>query len=192
MNTQPENRTPEADWQPDKAKSAANERPTDDSEQAGSSPVETSSDATLEDLQVQLAEAEKRVLMAQADLENFRRRTRQNAQEQIKYASLALMNEIVESVDNLKRAVEAHQNDPDGTGLAEGVKLVAQQISNALANHGCNKIEAEGQPFDPTFHQAVTMQASDTLPPNTVLQELRPGFLLHDRVIRPSQVIVSK
>ena len=76
-------------------------------------------------------------------------------------------------------------------GLLEGVKMVAQQISTVLENKGCKKIEAVGQPFDPNLHQAVQMQPSDEYESNTVMQELRTGFQLHDRVIRPSQVFVS-
>jgi molecular chaperone GrpE len=150
-----------------------------------------SSEQAIEELKTQLADAEKRVLLAQADLENFRRRTRRDMQDQIRYASLGLMGEILEAVDNLSRAIESYESDPNGEGLVDGVKLVAQQISTVLENHGCKKIEAIGQPFDPSLHQALQMQASEDHAPNTVVLDLRPGFQLHDRVIRPSQVFVS-
>ena len=142
-------------------------------------------------LKQKLVEAEKQVLLAQADLENFRRRTRRDMQDQLKYASLPLMNEILEAVDNLHRAIESHESDPQGTGLLEGVKMVAQQISTVLENKGCKKIDAVGQPFDPNLHQAVQMQPSNEFESNVVMQELRSGFQLHDRVVRPSQVFVS-
>ncbi len=118
----------------------------------------------IEQLQQQLAEAEKRTLLAQADLENFRRRTRRDMQDQLRYASLPLMNDLLEAVDNLNRAIDAHEQDPSSQGLLEGVRLVAQQISTILENNGCKKIEAVGQPFDPNFHQAVQMQPSDEYP----------------------------
>jgi len=146
---------------------------------------------TIESLQMQLADAEKRVLMAHADLENFRRRNRRDMQDQLKYAPLKLMNDVLESVDNLQRAVESYETDANGDGLVEGVKMVAQQINYALETHGCKKIEAIGQPFDPNMHQALQMQPSDEHDANVVMQDLRPGFQLHDRVIRPSQVFVS-
>lgn len=148
-------------------------------------------DFAVEQLKHELAEAEKRVLMAQADLENFRRRMRRDMQDQLKYASLPLISEILEAVDNLYRAIEAHERDPNSQGFAQGVQMVAQQISQTLQNHGCKKIEAVGQPFDPNLHQAVQMQPPGDAPPNTVIADLRPGFTLHDRVIRPSQVAVS-
>ncbi len=146
---------------------------------------------TIESLQGELAEAEKRVLLAHADLENFRRRNRREMQDQLRYASLGLMNEVLEAVDNLQRAIESYEKDPNGDGLVEGVKLVAQQINTVLENNGCRKIEAVGHPFDPNLHQAIQMQPSDEYEANLVSADLRSGFQLHDRVIRPSQVFVS-
>jgi len=146
---------------------------------------------TIESLQIELADAEKRVLIAHADLENFRRRNRRDMQDHLKYAPLKIMHDVLESVDNLQRAVESYETDANGDGLVEGVKMVAQQINYALETHGCKKIEAIGQPFDPNQHQALQMQPSDEHDANVVMQDLRPGFMLHDRVIRPSQVFVS-
>ena len=146
---------------------------------------------TVESLQADLAEAEKRVLLAQADLENFRRRNLRDTQDKLKYASIGLMNAILESVDNLHRAIDSFKADPNGEGLAQGVEMVAQQISAALESKGCTKIEAVGRPFDPHFHQALQMQPSDEFEANIVSTELRAGFKLHDRVVRASQVFVS-
>ncbi len=145
----------------------------------------------ISQLKAALADAEKRELLAVADLDNFRKRTRQATQEQLRYATLGIMNEILEALDNLQRAIESAENDPTGTGLLDGVKMVADQISSILESHGCTKIQSVGQPFDPNFHQAVKMEHSDEYPANTVIKELRSGFQLHDRVIRPVQVFVS-
>ena len=153
--------------------------------------METSSEPTVESLQAELADAEKRVLMAHADLDNFRRRTRRDQQDSLKYATLPIMGQILEALDNFDRAMEAHEQDPSGAGLLDGVKMVAQQISDILTEKGCKKIEAVGQPFDPNKHQAMQMQPSDEYEANIVMMDLRPGFELHDRVIRPSQVFVS-
>lgn len=148
-------------------------------------------EVTVESLQAQLADAEKRVLMAHADLDNFRRRTRRDMQDQIRYAPLGLMSELLDSVDNLQRAIESYEKDPNGDGLVEGVKMVAKQIATTLENKGCKKIEAVGHPFDPNLHQAMQMQPSNEYEANTVMMDLRPGFQLHDRVVRPAQVFVS-
>ena len=170
--------------------------PAEDVNEAIDVAMETESAATeelseVDQLKAQVADAEKRVLMAHADLENYRKRTRRDMQDQMKYASLPLMNGVLESVDNLQRAIESYEQEPNGDGLAQGVAMVSAQISKVLEEHGCKKIDAVGQPFDPNLHQALQMQASDDHPANTVMQDLRPGFQLHDRLIRPTQVFVS-
>ena len=101
----------------------------------------------VDQLKAQVADAEKRVLMAHADLENYRKRTRRDMQDQVKYASLPLMNGLLESVDNLQRAIESYEQEPNADGLAEGVVMVAAQIAKVLEDHGCKKIDAVGQPF---------------------------------------------
>ncbi len=145
----------------------------------------------VDQLKQQLAEAEKRVLIAHADLDNFRRRNLRETQDQIKYAPGKLMTEILEVIDNLGRAVEAYEKDKNGDGLNDGVKMVATQIGTMLEKHGCKKIEAVGQPYDPNLHQALQMQPSAEHEANTVMMDLRSGFQLHERVLRPSQVFVS-
>ena len=145
----------------------------------------------IEKLKAALDESEKRALMAAADLENYRKRAAKNAQDQIKYAAIPMMTEILESVDNLNRAIESAAQDESSSGLLEGVKMVSDQILNILKAHNCEAIEAVGQPFDPNLHQAVQMQPSNEFPANTVMMEMRTGYKLHDRVIRPSQVFVS-
>lgn len=142
-------------------------------------------------LREQVADAEKRVLMAHADLDNFRRRNLRETQDQIKYAPGKLMTEILEAIDNLGRAVESYEKDKNGDGLNDGVKMVAAQIGTMLEKHGCTKIEAVGTAYDPNLHQALQMQPSEEYEANTVMMDLRSGFQLHDRVLRPSQVFVS-
>ena len=112
---------------------------------------------TIESLQAELANAEKRELLAHAELENFRRRNRREMQDQVRYACLGMMNEVLEAVDNLQRAIESYENDANGEGLVQGVKLVAQQFYTLLENNGCKRIESVGHPFDPNFHQAIQM-----------------------------------
>jgi molecular chaperone GrpE len=145
----------------------------------------------VDQLKAQVADAEKRVLLAQADLENFRKRKSRDLQDQMKYASLNLMSELLESVDNLQRAIESYQQEPNGDALSAGVSMVSTQIAKALENHGCKKIDSVGQTFDPNLHQALQMQPSDDHAANTVMMDLRAGFQLHDRLIRPAQVFVS-
>jgi molecular chaperone GrpE len=137
------------------------------------------------------AEANDRVLRIQAEMENFRKRTRREMEEERRFASLSLLRDLLPVNDNLARAIEAGEKTHDAEKLIEGIKLVAQQLDEALAKHGCKRIPALGQPFDPNHHEALTQQPSPDHQEPTVLTEVRAGFTLHDRVIRPAQVIVS-
>lgn len=156
--------------------------------------TDEASDATeasiIEKLKAALDESEKRALIAAADLENYRKRSAKNTQDQIKYASLPIMGELLEAVDNLNRAIES-ADEGSNSGLLEGVKMVSGQILNILTANNCKLIPSVGEPFDPNLHQAVQMQPSDDYPENIVMMEMRTGYRLHDRVIRPSQVFVS-
>jgi len=150
-----------------------------------------SDDERVNTLVAELAEAEKKALRYQADLDNYRRRARREAEDTARFAVMPLISELLDAVDNLNRAIEAGLSSPDGSGLAEGVKMVAEQLARTLENHGCKQIESVGQPFDPNLHQAVQMIPGTEFPPNHVAAELRAGFRLHDRVVRPAQVMVS-
>lgn len=143
------------------------------------------------ELQSQLKESDERALRAQAELENFRKRARREMDEQRKYANLPLVADCLPAIDNLDRAVEAAEKDENATGLLAGVKMVAEQIRSILAQHSCVRIEAEERPFDPNVHEAIAQGPSDDIPAGHVTQVVRVGYQLHERVIRPAQVIVS-
>ncbi len=140
--------------------------------------------------ELKLQEAEGRALRVHADLENFRRRTRREMDEQLKFASLPLFSGLIEVVDNLARALSASDGQ-SGQGLVNGVRMVQLQLEKTLENNGCKRIVSVNASFDPNIHSALQMQASDTVPANTVISETRSGYQLHDRVVRPAHVIVS-
>jgi molecular chaperone GrpE len=142
-------------------------------------------------LRSEMAEAKDRLLRAQAELENYRRRAQREIQDTLRYAELPLLRDLLPVVDNIARAIQAAEKSPDGSGLLEGIKLVAQQLDGVLNSHDCKRIAALDQPFDPNLHQAILQQPNAEKPANTVLQVVQDGFTLHDRVVRPSQVIVS-
>ncbi len=145
----------------------------------------------IEQLRQQLAQAEKDLLRSQADMENFRRRTRKDNEDRVRYAAMPLVTELIEIVDNLNRAVESAQTSGSDQGMIEGVKMVSQQIADVLAQSGCKPIDAVGSTFDPNKHEAIRMEPSDEFEPNVVTQETRTGYTLHERVVRPAQVFVS-
>jgi len=144
--------------------------------------------ALCEELEV----ARDRVLRSQAELENYRKRVAREMQDLHRYADLPLMRDLLPVLDNINRAIEAAEKTHDTASLLDGVKMVAQQFAGVFEKHDCTEIEALGQPFDPHRHEAISQQPSDDHPPGTVVLVTQTGFQLHDRVVRPSQVIVSK
>jgi molecular chaperone GrpE len=139
----------------------------------------------------ELREAQQRALRLQAELENFRKRTQRAMEEERRYACLPIMRDLLVVVDNLQRAIEAAEANENSTGLLEGVKMVAEQLTNVLKQHHCEHIEAVGEPFDPHKHEAIAQLPSEEHEPGHVSKVTQSGYQLHDRVIRPSQVIVA-
>ncbi len=145
----------------------------------------------LRSLRTELQEAKDRALRIQAELENYRRRAAREMQEERRYANLSLMRDLLPVLDNMARAIEAAEKTHDAAGLLEGVKMVGRQLEEVLQRHQCVRIQALHEPFDPHLHEAISQQPSDEHPVGTVVLETQTGFQLHDRVVRPSQVIVS-
>ena len=144
-----------------------------------------------EALRAELDEAKSNLLRSRAELENYRKRAAREMQDQRRYANLPLMRDLLPVLDNMNRAIEAAEQTHDASSLLEGVKMVARQLEDVLQQHYCVRIEALNEPFDPHLHEAISQQPSDDHPANTVLIVTQTGFQLHDRVVRPSQVIVS-
>lgn len=146
---------------------------------------------TAERLSAELTEAKDRALRAAAEIENVRRRARREIEEQSLYAQAPLMSDLLPVLDNVGRAIEAAEKHADGASLIEGFKMVARQLEDVLARHNCTPIPALHEPFDPHRHQAILQQPSTEHAAGTVLAVVQPGYQLHDRVLRPTQVIVS-
>ncbi|MEM9589501.1 MAG: nucleotide exchange factor GrpE, partial [Planctomycetota bacterium] len=158
------------------------------SEQAAD-PPETR-DEEMARLHHEVEEANKRVLQAQADAENFRKRLRRDYEDQLKYASMSLVGDILSVRDNLLRAIEAAQQSETPEGLVDGVAMCAKQLDDTLGKYGVKAIAAEGEEFNPDVHEAIAQTPSDA-EAGQVAHVAVVGFQMHDRVIRPSQVIVS-
>ncbi len=145
----------------------------------------------IEQLEAELQQAQTQILRAQADLENFRKRVRRDLAEERKYACLPLVQDLLPIADGLDLALQAIQPDDAGAGIAAGVRMVCGQLASVLQQHHCQPIAAEGQVFDPHLHEAVAQLPDAQHPRGTVIQMLKPGYRLHDRVVRPAQVIIS-
>jgi molecular chaperone GrpE len=149
-------------------------------------------DNAVEKLRAELAAAKDRELRVHAELDNVRKRAARELDERLRYANLSLLRDLLPVIDNIERAIEAAEKNADAGALLEGFKMVDQQLDDVLKRHHCTRIEALNAAFDPNVHHAVMQQPSEEHPANTVLMVTQSGYQLHDRVVRPSQVIVSK
>ena len=132
-------------------------------------------------------------LRERADLENARKRHQRDKEDALRFANDRLLKEMIPVLDNLERAVDhAGQGDDSNQGLLEGVNMTINQFRKALEDFGVKPIKAIGAEFDPNLHQAMGQVESADQAPNTVVTEFQKGYLLHDRLLRPSLVIVAK
>lgn len=139
----------------------------------------------------ELQQANDRALRAQAELENFRRRMRREMEDERKYAFVPLVSDLLSIVDNLDRAVQAAEKSEGGSGLLQGVKMVQGLFLAVLERHHCRRIGEVGAAFDPNEHQAIAQEASAEIAAGSVTRVAQFGYRLHDRVVRPAQVMVS-
>ncbi len=133
-------------------------------------------------------------LRLQAEFDNFRRRSLKEKQESFKFGHQNLVKDLLSTVDNLERALAhgAQNAGPEAQGILDGVELVHREILGVLAAHGVSEIQAEGQIFDPAVHEAMGQIPNGDVPANSVLQVLQKGYVIHDRMLRPARVIVSR
>ncbi len=157
---------------------------------------ETSADVLheLEELRVQARERDRfRDLLqrAQADFRNYQKRVRREREKERRYQHGPIVLDLLPVLDGLVLAIAAAEQAGDSGPLAHGVKLIRKMFLNALQRNGITPVEALGKPFDPNLHHAVMTKVDDGLPANTVVEVVKEGFRLHDRLLRPAEVVVS-
>ncbi|MFP4452415.1 MAG: nucleotide exchange factor GrpE [Desulfosalsimonas sp.] len=140
------------------------------------------------------AETYDRLLRHSAEFENYKKRVQRQMENHKKYANEELIKDLLTVVDNLERALNAAGEPKAETDacMAEGIEMTLNEILKILKKHDVTPVEAVGQPFDPTYHEAIMQEETDEHPENTVIGEMQKGYLLHDRLIRPAMVVVSK
>ncbi len=148
-------------------------------------------DTAEETLCSELTRWKDTALRARADLDNFRKRMAQEATESRRYANASLLEELLPILDNFQFGLQAAEADAGAKNLLIGLNMVAGQLQNFLRDHGVEEVAAVGRPFDPNLHEAVGQQASDDVPEGTVISQVRRGFRLRERLLRPATVIVS-
>jgi molecular chaperone GrpE len=151
----------------------------------------------LEALKERAAKADEhwdRLLRTSADFENYKKRAARERQEASRYANEALLEKLIPVLDSLDMALASAQAAPDQAvqSLQTGINMIQQQLRNALKETGLEEVNALGQPFDPNLHQAVSQQETREVPEGQVVQQLRKGYRLRERLLRPASVIVAR
>lgn len=175
------------------------EAPTGEDAAAQGGEIPTPFEAKIAELETKVAALEKdkkdnwdRYLRAAADLENLRKRQKREADDARFEAKSKALKEMLPVVDNLERAIEhAASASEDKHPIVEGVQLVLRQFTTAFERLEVTAVEAQGQPFDPNLHEAISQLESDA-PPGTVVQVLQRGYKAGDRLLRPALVVVAK
>jgi molecular chaperone GrpE len=151
----------------------------------------------LEELKERAAKADEhwdRLLRTTADFENYKKRAAREKQDAIKFANESLLQKLIPVLDNFDMALAAAQNAPvDGArSLQTGINMVHQQLKTLLAEIGVEEVDAIGKRFDPNLHEAVSQRETADVPEGQVVEQLRKGYKLRDRLLRPASVIVAK
>lgn len=144
-------------------------------------------DEAFEALQQDLAQAREDVLRAQAEMQNLRRRTERDVENAHKFALEKFVKELLPVVDNLERALAAHDGEP-----LEGVELTLKGLIEVLKRFSVETVDPAGEPFDPELHQAMSMVPNPDMENNTVLEVFQKGYTLSGRLVRPAMVVVVK
>jgi molecular chaperone GrpE len=152
----------------------------------------------LEELKARAAKADEhwdRLLRTAADFENFKKRAARERQEGIRFANESLIEKLVPVLDNFDQAMAAAAQvgaADSATSLQAGIAMILQQLKTVLKEAGLEEIDATGRPFDPNWHEAVSQKETTEVPDGYVVQQLRKGYKLRDRLLRPAGVVVAR
>src|SRR2546421_10857403 len=152
--------------------------------------VDQAPDAELEALRAEAQETFARYQRLAADFENYKRRTRQELADRTQYANEELVFKLLPILDSFRRALE-HAPEGIDANWFNGIKLIARQFEDTLQAQGVSQIPAVGEKFDPAQHEAIASEETDEHEEGTVVEELQPGYRLHNRVLRPTLVKVA-
>lgn len=168
---------------------------TEESEQGHQTASENELEAAkarIAELEGQLEASENRYFRLQADLENFRRRTKLDMEASEKYKVQSLITDIIPAIDNFERALTMPVENEQAKTLLQGMEMVYRGLLDAFKKEGVEPIEAVGKEFDPHLHQAIMQVEDPNFGSNEVVEEFQKGYMLKDRVIRPSMVKVNQ
>lgn len=148
--------------------------------------------ASLAELQEQLEQAKDQALRAHADAQNARRRAEKDVENAHKFALEKFSKELLPVVDSLERALETFAEHDVADAVKEGVEMTLKMFISTLNKFNVEQIDPVGTPFDPQFHEAMSMVPNPDAEPNTVIAVMQKGYLLNGRLVRPAMVMVAK
>ena len=175
----------------DIAEKAAAEKNTRDVNAPETAAGEESEESLLGKLQTDLDRFRDLAIRSEADLQNFRKRAAREKEDAIKFANAAFLERLIPALDNFEMGLAAASAEKNSALLA-GLEMVGRQFQDFLTESGVQPIDATGQKFDPNLHEAISQEASAEVPEGHVIRQLRKGYKLKDRLLRPANVIVSK
>jgi molecular chaperone GrpE len=149
----------------------------------------------IQELKERAAKADEnwdRFLRQAADLENYKKRAARERLDAVTFANQALLQKLIPTLDALEMALAAANPDPASQSLRAGILMVSNQLKSTLAEAGLEEIDATDKTFDPALHHAVSQQETDQAPEGRVVQQIRKGYKIHNRLLRPAGVIVAK
>jgi molecular chaperone GrpE len=152
---------------------------------------ESEAEDPMAGLQADLDRFRDLALRSQADFENYKKRCAREKEEAIKYANNSLLQRLVAIIDNFELGLAAAKEQGEQSPIYSGMVLVQKQLNDLLSENGLQPVEAEGKPFDPNLHEAIAHEPSDEVPEETVLRQVRRGYRIKDRLLRPANVVVS-
>jgi molecular chaperone GrpE len=150
-----------------------------------------STDELTAGLQADLDRFRDLALRSQADFDNFKKRAAREKEEAIKYANSSLLERLIAIVDNFELGLSAARSEGEQSPIYSGMSMVLKQLTDFLADNGLQGVDAEGQKFDPNLHEAIAHEPNEHTPEGKVIRQLRRGYKLRDRLLRPAAVVVS-
>lgn len=155
--------------------------------------VATDENDKVAELEAQLEEAKNQALRAAAEVQNIRRRAEQDVEKAHKFALEKFASELLPVLDSLERGIEVSADGHEAVGaIREGMELTLKVFKDTLKRFNIEEINPEGEPFNPETQQAMAMEPSENVEPNTVLKVFQKGFLINGRLLRPAMVVVSR
>lgn len=176
------------------------EEPTVETTEASDSSTENQAEAAdsnepvltdLEKAQAEAAEMKSRYLRSVADMENYRKRIAREKQDIIRSAAASVVESLLPVLDNMKLGLQAAENHPEAKDVTYGFKMVDDQLKKSLSEQGLVELIPDGESFDPNFHECIAHQPSEEVEEDHVIQTVRAGYRLNERLIRAANVIVS-